>query len=121
MQLDKISYSGEEAVIQLKGECSILNIYITTWQADAIQEGMQGAGYRPGTHDIITQIMEEYNIRSVMVKITHFQDNTYFAQLYLQNWNHLSILDIRPSDAVAIAVRTNTPIYVNESLIEKTC
>ena len=120
MQLDKVSYSDNEAIVQLKSECSILNIYITAWQANAIESGTQ-IGYRPGTHDIITHIMEEFGINSIMVKITHLQDNTYFAQLYLKNWNHISILDIRPSDAIAIAVRTDIPIYVNESLVTKTC
>jgi len=121
MQLDKISYSDEIAIVHLKGECSLLDIYITAWQASAIQSGVQGIGYRPGTHDIITQVLEEHNIRPILVKITKLQNTTYFAELYLRTWNHLSVLDIRPSDAMAIASRTNTPIYVNENLVIKNC
>jgi len=122
MRVEKLSLVEENAAVQLKGECSILDIYITVWQASAIEEGMRGVTQpRPSTHVIIVDILEDFGIQPMMVKITKMEEGTYYAELYLTSWNRLLILDIRPSDAIAVAVRTNTPIYVNENLVTKTC
>lgn len=122
MELDKIVSAMDRNVVILKGECTELNFFISPEQASAINEGLsEEAKFRPMTHDIIVDILEGFEIKPAMVKITKLSDNTYFAELTLQEWNHLFIVDIRPSDGVAIAVRTNTPIYVNEELVMKTC
>ena len=122
MHVSRIVTVGENAVVQLKGKCSEISIFISPWQAAAISEGtFNKTPFRPSTHDIIVDILEGYDIIPIMVKITRLEENTYFAELLLQRWNHLLILDIRPSDAIATAVRTNTPIFVNESLVTKTC
>jgi len=122
MKVDRLIAVGENAVVQLKGECSEMSFYISPWQASAISEGTSNkTPFRPSTHDIIVDVLEGFGITPIMVKITKLEDNTYFGELVLQRWNYLLILDIRPSDAVATAVRTNTPIYVNESLAIKTC
>ena len=121
MKVDNVISDTNPAVV-LKGRCSELNILISPEQAFAIEQGLSKVSiYRPGTHDTLVSIIENFNIKPILVKITKLQDNTYFAELALQRWNNFLILDIRPSDALAIAVRTNTPIYVNENLITKTC
>jgi len=121
MKVDNVISDTNPAVV-LKGRCSELNILISPEQAFAIEQGLSKVSiYRPGTHDTLVSIIENFNIKPILVKITKLQDNTYFAELALQRWNNFLILDIRPSDALAIAVRTNTHIYVNENLITKTC
>jgi hypothetical protein len=77
--------------------------------------------FRPMTHDLIVDILEGFEIKPVMVKITKMESETYFAELTMKQGNRLLIVDIRPSDAIAISVRTNTPIYANEKLVMKTC
>ena len=122
MYVDKIVSVGDNAVVQLKGKCTEMSIYISPWQAAAISEGtFNKTFFRPSTHDIIVDILEGYGIMPLMVKVTKLEENTYFAELVLQRWNYMLILDIRPSDAIATAVRTNIPIYVNENLVTKTC
>jgi len=122
MQVDRLISVADTSIVQLKGECSEISIYISPWQASAISEGTSDVTpSRPSTHDITVDILEGYDIMPIMVKITRLEENTYFAELILQRWNHMLILDIRPSDAIATAVRTNTPIFVNESLVTKTC
>lgn len=122
MQLDNIASTMDRNIVILKGECTELNFFISLEQALAIQEGLSEATrFRPMTHDILVDILEGFEIEPAMVKITTLSDNTYFAELTLQEWNRLFIVDVRPSDAIAIAVRTNTPIYVNEELVMKTC
>jgi len=122
MELDKIISTTDRNIVVLKGECTEFSFYISLEQAFAINEGLSDqVKFRPMTHDIIVDILEGFEIKPVMVKITTLSENTYFAELTLQEWNRLFILDIRPSDGVAIAVRTNSPIYVNEDLVMKTC
>jgi bifunctional DNase/RNase len=122
MKVNKITSSPDNTIVELKGECSLLSIYITQDQGMAIEEGIRGVtGPRPSTHDIIVSILEGFGIQPTIIKITRMEEGTYFAELYLSSWNHLLILDIRPSDAIAISVRTKTPIYVNEGLVTKTC
>lgn len=122
MELDNIVSAIDRYVVILKGECTELNFFISPQQTLAIREGLSEATrFRPMTHDILVDILEGFEIKPVMVKITTLSDGTYFAELTLQEWNRLFIVDIRPSDAIAIAVRTNTPIYVNEELVMKTC
>lgn len=122
MKLDKIMFSTDRYIVILRGECTEFSFFISQGQALAINEGLSDATkFRPMTHDILVNIIEGFEIKPVMVKITKLSENTYFAELTLQEWNRLFIADIRPSDAIAIAVRTNTPIYVNEELVTKTC
>lgn len=122
MKLDKIISTLDRNVIVLKGECTELNFFISPEQTLAIQEGaINVTNFRPMTHDLIVDILEGFEIKPVMVKVTKLADETYFAELTLKEGNRFLIVDIRPSDAVAIAVRTNMPIYVNESLVMKTC
>jgi len=122
MQLDKVVSAMDRNVVILKGECTELNFFISPEQSSAIQEGLsEEVKFRPMTHDILVDVLEGFEINPVMLKITTLSDNTYFAELTLQEWNRLLIVDVRPSDGVAIAVRTNTPIYVNEELVMKTC
>ncbi len=120
MNVDKIG-TDINPYVQLKGECSLIDIYISPEQAYAIEQGMHELTYRPGTHDIIVNILDNFDIKPIIVKVTKLEDSTYFAELALQRWNYFLILDIRPSDAIATAVRTNMPIYVNENLVTKTC
>ena len=122
MKLDKLVSAIDRHIVILKGECTELNFFISPEQASAINEGLsEEIKFRPMTHDILVDILEGFEIKPVMVKITTLSDNTYFAELTLQEWNRFFIVDIRPSDAVAIAVRTGTLIYVNEELVMKTC
>jgi len=122
MKLDNIVLTLDQYVVTLKGDCTELNFFISSEQASAIEEGLsEETKFRPMTHDLLIDILDGFEIKPVMVKITTLSDNTYFAELTLKQGNHFLIADIRPSDAIAIAVRTNMPIYVNKDLVIKTC
>ena len=122
MRLDKVISTLDRNVVVLKGDCTELNFFISPEQALAINEGMYNqTNFRPMTHDLIIDILEGFEIKPIMLKITSLTENTYFSELTLQQLNRLFIVDTRPSDGIAIAVRSNIPIYVNEKLIMKTC
>lgn len=122
VEVEKLAILGDVSVVQLTGECSELVFYISPEQAVAIQRGMsQITGFRPMTHDLFVDVLEGFELNPSLVRITDMKDGTYFAEIVLQKWNRLLIVDSRPSDAIALAVRTNTPIYVNDNLLTRTC
>ena len=122
MNVEKVISVDTLAAVQLKSGCSELSFYISPEQASTISEGTSNVTkFRPMTHDIFVNTLEGFDIKPIMMKITKLSENTYYAELTLQRGNNFLILDTRPSDAIAIAVRTDTPIYVNESLTTKVC
>lgn len=109
----------ESGILKLATVCYELEMVIGKEQAASIENGMNNViSYRPNTHDILKEMLESFDIEVLMMKITKMEDSTYYARLILKKGNSVLDLDCRPSDAVALAVRTNSPIYVNDSLLE---
>ena len=73
---------------------------------------------RPMTHDLLKNILERLNATVTRVEVTDLKDNTFFATIFLSILNKSFSIDARPSDAIALALRTNSPIYVNEKVVE---
>lgn len=122
MSVSQVIIQNDTAFVKLIGPCSELNFYTTSQQGESILSGLSGqTSFRPTTHDIMKTVLNRYGIKPVIIKITKMQDNTYFAELTLQRVFNFMTIDIKPSDAIALAVRTNTPVYVNENLTIKTC
>ena len=98
----------------------VLPIGIGPLEAQAIVMPLQGIRPpRPMTHDVFTEIIASLGGHLRRVEITDLSDNTFFARLTLESAGHERQIDIRPSDAVALAVRTETPIYVAESVFDQ--
>lgn len=74
---------------------------------------------RPMTHDLIKNILDDLDINITKVVVTKLQDNTYYAKIELDNNNNKLEIDARPSDAIAIALRKDTSIFVEEEVLEK--
>jgi uncharacterized protein len=73
---------------------------------------------RPLTHDLFVQVFDKLEARLEKVVIDRLENNTFYAKLYLtRNSHEQAIIDARPSDSVAIAIRTGAPIYVHEDVI----
>jgi len=96
-----------------------LPIWIGHPEAAAILMKMQGAPTpRPMTHDLVTEMLGELNATVAKISVTELRDNTFFAIITLQvNGSEVEI-DSRPSDALALAVRTDAPIFVSDQVIE---
>ena len=93
-----------------------LPIIIGAFEAQAIALEMEGVvPPRPMTHDLIKSLIESFNSSISEVYISELRDGTYYAKLLFEDIG-LEI-DARPSDAIAIAVRCNTPIYVNADIL----
>jgi len=74
---------------------------------------------RPLTHDLIKNIADSLKIKIAKIVVTDIQDNTYYALLCLNDGRKETFVDSRPSDAVAVALRVNAPIFVEESVMER--
>jgi bifunctional DNase/RNase len=105
-------------VLQEKGGSRLLPIWIGQAEADAIVVHIQGIGHaRPMTHDLCSNIIVAAGATLRRVQITHVKDNTYFGELHLDREGLPVIVDSRPSDAIALAVRLDAPIFAAESLL----
>ena len=74
---------------------------------------------RPITHDLVKNLLEKLKFIVTKIEVTDLRDDTFYARIYLKRENEEYSLDSRPSDAIAIALRTDSPIYVNDEVIEK--
>jgi len=111
----------DDAVVILKEEngSSILPIIIGHFEASSIAIALEKIKIeRPMTHDLIKNMMDLLNIKIQKVVITELKGSTYYAIIYLQNNDKIIEVDARPSDSIAIAVRTGCPIFVNENLLQ---
>ncbi|MFQ5721122.1 MAG: bifunctional nuclease family protein [Candidatus Aminicenantales bacterium] len=74
---------------------------------------------RPTPHDLIKEILENWGINATMAKIERMEAGTYYATLVLEQDNRTLLLDTRPSDSIATAIRFGAPIYINEDMLKE--
>lgn len=108
-------------IVILKDADNKLNlpIWIGLLEATAMAtelEGIQMA--RPMTHDLLKNTLIQVGGSVDYVEITELKDNTYYAMIYLKVADKQLTLDSRPSDAIALALRTKSPIYVAKAVLE---
>lgn len=121
-----VTATGTEAVMLLSTEewgDNVLPIWIGMAEALSIQKAMGQIDFpRPLTHDLLVDILERLNATIEKITIDALVDHTYTATIYLKDNRTGSqhYIDARPSDAVAIALRINAPIYVARHLKQYT-
>lgn len=97
-----------------------LPIWIGLLEATSIATEIEKIQFpRPMTHDLIKNCFEQLNIRVERIEVCDLRNNTYYALIYIRDRDKVSSIDARPSDAIAIALRTSAPIYVNDEVISK--
>ncbi len=115
--LDAVSRSP---IILLKDAADrrALPIYISQEQAKAIINALEKqTPPRPFTHDLIVSIFDSCDIKVDRITIDSLQDNTFYASIVIDRNGQLKEIDARPSDAIAVAIRTKAPIWVIEEVI----
>jgi bifunctional DNase/RNase len=97
-----------------------LPIWIGPWEASAIAMKLQGlTADRPLTHDLFATALEDLGVRVDRVVISTLAEETYHARLHLERDGTLFEIDSRPSDALALAVRTGGRIFASEAVLEQ--
>ncbi|MEO5723256.1 MAG: bifunctional nuclease family protein [Ilumatobacteraceae bacterium] len=103
-----------------EGRHRLLPILIGNPEASAIHNAIQGlVPPRPLTHDLIVNLLVLLGAELEAVVITEVREHTFYAELHLRSGSQPLILSSRPSDALALAVRTGTPVFANESLLDE--
>jgi bifunctional DNase/RNase len=101
-------------------EKDVLPIWIGLLEASSIATAIENITTpRPMTHDLLKNILDEVGVKIVKIEVNDLKDNTYFALLHLEVNKKRLVIDSRPSDAIAIALRTGASIFVDESVIKK--
>jgi bifunctional DNase/RNase len=108
-------------IVILKDTDNKLNlpIWIGLLEATAMATEIEGIKMaRPMTHDLIKNILGEVGCAVDSIEITDLKENTYFALVYLNISGRQVVIDSRPSDAIALALRTKSPIFVAKAVLE---
>ncbi|MEK7468698.1 MAG: bifunctional nuclease family protein [Planctomycetota bacterium] len=123
MELSRIVLceTSDQQVITLKetgGERSF-PITIGIYEAAAIERKIKGQrSVRPLTHDLLTSVIAELGARIARIVVCELREETYFAKLILDKEGQEMEIDARPSDAIALAIASSAPIFVDESVFE---
>jgi bifunctional DNase/RNase len=113
---------GKQPIVLLKtiDGNKFLPIWIGHPEAAAILMKLQGATTpRPMTHDLISEMISELDAQCTRVSVTELKDNTFYASISLRVNGQEVEIDSRPSDALAVAVRTSAPIFAAEEVIQE--
>lgn len=104
--------------VSLTGGCVRMTAGTEPDQAQAISDGInEVVGPRPNTHDLMRDAFDMLDIELLMVKVTELRDRNFHGKVLLRQGDTILSLDARPSDGVALAVRTGSKIYFNETLL----
>lgn len=97
-----------------------LLIHIGEWESYAIAAELQGhKSARPLTHDLLNNVLEKLDARVTSIVVHSLRDDVFFASIFLEQGEKKLEIDARPSDAIALAVRCNAPIFVEEPVFEQ--
>jgi bifunctional DNase/RNase len=97
----------------------MLPIWVGIFEANAIALQIENISTpRPMTHDLLRNVIHDLNASVQKVVVCDLQENTFYALIYLTLNGNTVAIDARPSDAIALALRTRAPIYVEDSVID---
>lgn len=124
VKVDQLFLSNVGFVVMLKSQAEAdtrsLPIFIGAAEAQAIALHINGMTVpRPLTHDLLKNLLDFVECRLLRIEVCDLKDGTFFAKLVLDKDGNTLILDSRPSDAIALALRCATPIYVHNAVMNE--
>ncbi len=101
-------------------EKKAIPIWIGLFEASAIATELEKITFsRPMTHDLMHDILKTLGVEIVRIEICDLKNNTFFANIHLSREGQRFVIDARPSDAIAVALRAGAQIFVDDQVIEK--
>jgi uncharacterized protein len=98
---------------------TLLPIWVGPYEANSIASEIEKiSSPRPMTHDLLRNVINEFGAEVKRIVVTELRDNTFYAVIELVWDGRLMLLDSRPSDAIALALRADCPIYVRDEVVE---
>jgi uncharacterized protein len=120
VQVEMPSASPMLLLRESSGERRVLPVYIDAPEARAIHMGIDEVKVaRPLTHDLIKLLLDDLGATIIRLTVTELRDRTFFAELVLECNGDQHVVSCRPSDGIAIAVRTDTPIFAAEEVLDE--
>lgn len=119
LMLDPVSNSP---IVVLKDDNDkfFLPIWVGIFEANAIALQLENVETpRPMTHDLLREIVEQLSAEVTRVVISELRESTFFASIRLTAGERTFEIDARPSDAIALALRTHSPIFVDQSVLDQ--
>ena len=108
-------------IVVLKDEADNLNlpIWIGLLEATSMATELEGIKMtRPMTHDLLKNLLSQFGADVESIEVTELRENTFFAVIYVTINGQTVAMDSRPSDAISLALRTKSPIYVARAVLE---
>src|SRR5215475_6080191 len=106
-------------ILRDKDGQKVLPIWVGTFEANAIALQIENISTpRPMTHDLLRNVIHDLKASVEKVVVCDLQDNTFYALIYLAVGGDTVAVDARPSDAIALALRTRSPIFVEDTVID---
>jgi len=109
-------------IIILRGDenTDVLPIWVGRQEANAISLALEGVFTpRPMTHDLIKSVLDTLEAKLISIVVTELKENTYLSKTHLTYRDSEIAIDSRPSDAIALALRADIPIFVSDEAIKK--
>ena len=107
-------------VLRDEEHSDMLPIWVGKSEAGAISMSLENVTPpRPMTHDFMMSFLDAFNAKVISVVITDLSEHTYFSKIHLMYEDSEYTVDARPSDAIALALRSNAPIFANNSVMTK--
>jgi len=118
----RVELPTNQPIVLLKEETGerFLPIWIGAFEATAIAFALQGVETaRPMTHDLFKNVLEELGVRMSKVVINDLIEGTFYAEITMSLNDEVHVVSARPSDAIALAVRMNVPIFAEEKVLDE--
>lgn len=107
-------------ILKTESDDQAIPIWIGLLEATAIASALQNIKFdRPMTHDLFRNFTQILGIDIAKVEVCDLKDNTFYAKIHFASKDQNFIMDARPSDAIALALRFQAPIFVDDIVIEK--
>ena len=115
----EIETSINFTTVHLTGECFDVSFDVTPDQAYSIARGLERSiGARPLTHDIMKDMLDIFGIETLQIRIDRFRDDIYYATIVMHSNGRVLELDARPSDAIALATRTGSKLFMRSDILQ---
>jgi hypothetical protein len=119
LMLDPVSNSPI-VVLRDEEDKIFLPIWVGVFEANAIALQIENvATPRPMTHDLLRNIVGELGARVTKIVINDLRESTFYALIYVESGKQAHVIDARPSDAIAVALRTEAPIFVAQTVLDQ--
>ncbi|TAN61809.1 bifunctional nuclease family protein [bacterium] len=107
-------------ILKDSDEKNALPVWIGVLEASAIASELEKIRFsRPMTHDLMREMLRAMNVSVKRIEVIDLKDNVYYASIHIDVDGRLCVIDARPSDAIALALRMESPIFVDTSVLDK--